>query len=149
MPELKEVIVGVHCTFNELIPSYSDESTAESFDLIGERYLDDKTRLEYATTRVAVYKGLIVAYRAPVLSTGHVGIEEKSPIHVADVVRMMSETNPAKRGSGGESASEKNLCGLVENTKTPGVVKLEGAKMARQSKYPNADALTEIFCLAV
>ena len=34
------------------------------------------------------------------LSTGLVGFEEKSPIHVADVVRMMSETNPAKSGSG-------------------------------------------------
>ena len=34
------------------------------------------------------------------LSTGRVGLEEKSPIHVADVVRMMSETNPAKSGSG-------------------------------------------------
>ena len=34
------------------------------------------------------------------LSTGRVGLEEKSPIHVADVMRMMSETNPAKSGSG-------------------------------------------------
>ena len=25
IPDMKEVIVGVHCIFNELIPSYSDE----------------------------------------------------------------------------------------------------------------------------
>ena len=66
IPDMKEVIVGVHCTFNELIPSYSDEyfnelnklsfevapdtSTVESFDhLIGERYLDDESRLEFVT----------------------------------------------------------------------------------------------------
>ena len=116
--------MGVHCTFNERILSYSDEyfnelqklsfeiavdeSTTESFShLIGERYLDDETRLEYVTTRVTVYKGLIVAYRAPV-QTGHVGIEEKFAIHVADVVRMMSETNPAKGGSGGVTAGVTN-----------------------------------------
>ena len=117
IPDLQETIVVVYCTFNELIPSYSDEyfnelnklsfevakdeSTVESFKhLVGERYLDDDTRMEFVTTRVSTYKGLIVAYRAPVLSTGHAGIEEKSPIHVADVVRMMSETNPAKSGYG-------------------------------------------------
>ena len=110
VPDLKEVIVGVHCTFNEIIPSYSDEyfneikkltfelapdeSTVESFThLVGQSYLDDETRMEYITTRVSTYKGLIVAYRSPVLTSGRVGVEEKSPIHVADVVRMMSETN--------------------------------------------------------
>ena len=25
IPDLQETIVGVHCTFNEIIPSYSDE----------------------------------------------------------------------------------------------------------------------------
>ena len=62
--------------------------------------MDDESRLEFVTTRVTAYKGLVVAYRAPMLSTGQVGIEEKSPIHVADVIRMMSESNPAKGGSG-------------------------------------------------
>ena len=36
----------------------------------------------------AKHKGLIVAYLAPVLQDGNSGVEEKSPIHIADVVRM-------------------------------------------------------------
>ena len=69
----------MHCTFKELIPSYSneylnelkklsvevakDKSTVESFTyLVGERYLDDETRMEFVTTKVSAYKGLIVAY---------------------------------------------------------------------------------------
>ncbi len=116
MPDLKELIVEVHCTFNGIIPSYSEEyynelkklsfevapdvSTTELFNhLVGERYLDDETRMEFVTTRISNYKGLIVAYRAPILSSGEEGIEEKS-IHFADVVRMMSETNLAVRESG-------------------------------------------------
>ena len=37
---------------------------------------------------MALYKGFIVAYRAPVNINGRVGFEEKSPIHIADVVQM-------------------------------------------------------------
>lgn len=66
-----------------------DESTVESFEhLVGVRYTDDESLLEFETTRVTLYKGLIVAYRAPVNIHGRVGFEEKSPIHIADVVRM-------------------------------------------------------------
>ena len=55
---------------------------------MGETYFDDDTLLEFITTRVEVWKGLIVAYRAPVLADGKEVREEKSPIHVADVIRM-------------------------------------------------------------
>ena len=95
----------MNITFNEVIPSYAeeyyneidklsfevapDESTVEDFQhLVGEIYSDDDTLLEFVTTRIAEYKGLIVAYRAPVLDSGRTGREEKSPIHVADVIRM-------------------------------------------------------------
>ena len=105
IPDLQEVIVGVNITFNEVIPSYEeeyfnelnklsfevapDESTVDTFQhLVGESYSDDDTLLEFVTTRVVEYKGLIVAYRAPVLGNGRTGREEKSPIHVADVMRM-------------------------------------------------------------
>ena len=97
--------MGVNVTFNEVVPSYReeyyneldklkfevapDESTVELFHhLVGAKYLDDDTLLEFITTRVEVWKGLIVAYRAPVLADGKTGREEKSPIHVADVIRM-------------------------------------------------------------
>ena len=85
-----------------------EESTVESFEhFVGVKYTDDELLLEFITTRIVVLKGLIVAYRAPVNSQGSVGFEEKSPIHIADVVRMIewstsrlkfdeSELNPAR-----------------------------------------------------
>ena len=104
IPDLRDTVVGVNVTFNEVVPSYReeyyneldklrfevapDESTVESFlHLVGAKYFDDDTLLEFITTRVDVWKGLIVAYRAPVLADGTSGREEKSPIHVADVIR--------------------------------------------------------------
>ena len=99
VPDLKEIIVGVNCIFNEVIPSYreeyfqelsklrfemsKDESTVESFEhFVGIRYHDDEVLLEFVTTRVIVLQGVIVAYRAPVNKDGRVGFEEKSPIHI-------------------------------------------------------------------
>ncbi len=67
-----------------------DESTVESFEhFVGIRYQDDEVLLEFVTTRVVILQGVIVAYRAPVNKDGRAGFEEKSPIHVADVVRMI------------------------------------------------------------
>ena len=43
VPELKEVMVGVHCTFNELIPSYSDEYFNELQKLSFEIAVDEST----------------------------------------------------------------------------------------------------------
>ena len=48
---------------------------------MGEKYLDDDTLLEFVTTRVVEYMTHIVAFRAPVLADGKIGMEEKSPIH--------------------------------------------------------------------
>jgi hypothetical protein len=107
--------------FNEVIPSYeeeyynelnklsfevaSDESTVDSFQhLVGESYSDDDTLLEFVTTRVVEYKGLIVAYRAPVLSNGRTGREDKSPIHVADVMRMRESSLRLLKDSTGSHA---------------------------------------------
>ena len=60
----------------------TDESAVESFEhLVGVRYIDDESLLEFETTRVVNLKGLIVGYRAP-------GVEETSLIHIADVVGM-------------------------------------------------------------
>ena len=74
IPDLRDTVVGVNVTFNEVVPSYkeeyyneldklkfevaSDESTVESFHhLVGPKYLDDDTLLEFITTRVEVWKG--------------------------------------------------------------------------------------------
>ena len=53
------------------------------------KYQDEDDLLEYQNTCVAEFKDHIVVYRAPVLGEDQRGLEEKSPIHVADVVRMM------------------------------------------------------------
>jgi hypothetical protein len=97
--DLRETVVRVNCTFNEVVPSYReeyynelsklkfevvlDESTVESFQhLVGETYLDNNTLLKFITTRVVEYIDAIVAFRAPVLASRKIGREEKSPIHV-------------------------------------------------------------------
>ena len=62
-----------------------DASSVSNFEyLIGVRYVDDESLLEFETTRVTTHKGLIVGYRAPVLRDGKRGVEEKSPIHIAN-----------------------------------------------------------------
>ncbi len=67
-----------------------EESIVEPFEhFVAVKYTDDELLLEFTTTRVVVLKGVIVAYQAPVNSKGSVGFEEKSPIHIADVVRMV------------------------------------------------------------
>ena len=64
---------------------------AEFQHLGGERYQDDENSFEYENTRVVEFQGHIVAYRAPVLENDQLGLEEKAPIHVADVVKMVEE----------------------------------------------------------
>ena len=68
----------------------SDEADTDNFThLVGTKYFNDETRHEFMNTRITLYDGLIVAYRAPVPSNGVTGKEEKSPIHIADVIKMM------------------------------------------------------------
>ena len=55
--------------------------------------------------------GLIVPYRAPVLDSGRAGREEKSPIHVADVIRMR-ESNLRLDYKSGHSAQEAVVSGI-------------------------------------
>ena len=46
---------------------------------------------ELNDTSITLYKGLIVTYRAPVRNNGKTGNEEKSPIYIADVTKIMSQ----------------------------------------------------------
>ena len=120
IPELKEIVIGVNCLFNEVIPTYTEEyfaelnkikietvedsSTVSNFEyLIGVRYVDDESLLEFETTRVTTHKGLIVGYRAPVLRDGERGVEEKAPIHIADIVRMLGMSISSTRSVCGRS----------------------------------------------
>ena len=68
----------------------SDEKNIELYmHLVGERYIDNENQMMYVNTRVVLYDGMIVAYRALLKQDGSSGNEEKSPIHIADVIEMM------------------------------------------------------------
>ena len=117
VPSLKEIVISIHCNFNEVIPDYTEEYFSEltkynfevekqamdprEFDhLVGAKYIDDDDWMEYVNTKVGVVGGNIVVWRAPIVDTnGQVGIEESAPIFVADVVRMMgaARTPPTRQ----------------------------------------------------
>ena len=76
-------------------------------------------------TRIETYKGLIVGYRAPVLHGGKKGKEEKSPIHVADIVRMCGiSTSSPKMGS---DPADK-IKGVLKQ-KVPAAAEVAGPKL--------------------
>ncbi len=55
----------------------ADEKTVENFvHLVGVRYINDESLLEFETTRVVNLKGLIVGYRAPVQRDDQPDVEE-------------------------------------------------------------------------
>jgi hypothetical protein len=111
VPSLKEVVISIHCNFNEVIPDYRDEYFEEltkydfSYEsremnpsdfqhLVGAKYVDNDDWLEYVNTKVGVVDRNIVVWRAPVIdSKGNIGIEEDAPIHVSDVIKMMGSTD--------------------------------------------------------
>ncbi len=125
-PDLKEIIVGVNCLFNEVIPSYREEyfqdlsklqfkmakgkSTVKSLEhFVGIRYQDDELLLEFVTIRVVILQGVIVAYRAPVNKDGRVRFKEKSPIHTADVVRMIELSTSRLNNGESELSDERKI----------------------------------------
>ena len=68
----------------------TDEKNIDNFKhLAGTKYRDDETRHKYINTRIILYDGLIVAYRAPDRSNGEAGNEEKSPTQIVDVIKMI------------------------------------------------------------
>ena len=101
VPALNQQVVTVHCIFDENIPSRDEEYFAEidqlfklkirnpkDFNyLIGLHHQDDEDGLIYETTRVAVRKGIIVAYRRMVCSDVTTR-EEKTPIHIQEVANL-------------------------------------------------------------
>jgi len=92
-----------------------DESTVESFEyFVGIRYHDDELLLDFVTTRVVILQGVIVAYRAPVNKDGRVGFEEKSPIHVADVVRMIELSNSRLNEEESELSDERKVRSILK-----------------------------------
>ena len=108
---------AVHVLFDEKIPERAEEyfreldeaaalftlpdaMSEEDFKyLIGTYHIDDEDQLLYITKRVVRRKGVIIAYRACVTGDKEQK-EEKTPIHVQDVVRMVNETREHNRPTG-------------------------------------------------
>jgi hypothetical protein len=99
------VITSVHVLFDESIPERSadyfkeldeaivkvdsEERSVNDFNwLVGKYHMEDG--LLYKTTRVVVRKGLIVGYRS-LITDGKTMIEDKTPIHIADLQSMTEE----------------------------------------------------------
>ena len=99
------VVTSVHVLFDESIPERSveyfqeldaakvkmdpNERKVSDFDwLVGTHHMEDG--LLYKTTRVVVRRGLIVGFRS-LVTDGKVMIEDKTPIHIADVQLMTEE----------------------------------------------------------
>ena len=98
-------VTSVHVLFDEAIPNRSTEyyhdleqatvgvdpeaKAVEDFDyLIDKHHMDDG--LLYKTTRVIVRRGLIVGFRA-LITAGKQQIEDKTPIHIADLQEMTED----------------------------------------------------------
>ena len=63
--------------------------------LLGTRHKNDEDGLTHEVTRVAVSrKGWIVVYRSLVTASGMVSREEKVPVHIADIYRMITDLRP-------------------------------------------------------
>jgi hypothetical protein len=109
VPSKGTTVTTVMLTFDEAIPTHAefywkelsdppvvDTITGDVADfqcLVDIQYLDPDDGFKYQTTRVVVERGLIVAYRTPVKADGTpTSMEEDSPIHVKNVVRMIAAT---------------------------------------------------------
>ena len=118
--ELNDDIMGVNCMFKNIIPEYTEEyyNTINSLmiDMAkGEKdiesYRTNNTGNEnqqlYQNMIITLYDGLIVAYRARVKSNITIGNEEKSPIHIANVIEMI-KSEPSRHEAVEEIWSEKS-----------------------------------------
>ena len=117
------VVTSVHVLFDESIPERSveyfqeldaatvkldpNERSVSDFDwLVGQYHMEDG--LLFKTTRVVVRRGLIVGFRS-LITNGKTMIEDKVPIHIADVQLMTEELARrlhVKSGTGDDRTSE-------------------------------------------
>lgn len=135
-------LTSVHVLFDESIPErltdYFKELEAATvrtdpcerlltdFDyLIGKHHMEEG--LLYITTRVVIRRGLIVGFRA-LVTGGRQQIEDKTPIHIADVQLMTEELArrvAAKRPAphdGGDRVTSPTVSAAPPAASDPGVV---------------------------
>ena len=100
VPALDKVVPSAHVLFDEvtklsrgddqLLVVDPEKRSVEDFRYLEDiAYVDDtESDVLYVTTRVAVYNGYIVAFRAPVVN-GRRGQEESHPTHARDVEEIL------------------------------------------------------------
>ena len=179
------VVTSVHVLFDKSIPEWSadyfceldkatvkcdsEERQVSDFDwLVGQHHMDGEPL--YKTTRVIVRRGLIVGFRV-LITAGKQQIEDKTPIHIADIQTMTEEflqrlqKKPCDHygGTGGDAltagmvvmlqrpepevSSEKGMSPSAESTRrSPG----DGTKRVRtQRVLTNVATLGEIHSVDV
>jgi hypothetical protein len=132
LPDSDTFVTTVHVLFDERVPERSEdyfkeldeaaavftkpdgESVADFQYLVDTHHIDDEDQLLYQTKRVVERKGKIVAYRAAVTGT-RILTEEKTPIHVADVVKLTEDTE-SKMGASRSSASATAAAALLSRS---------------------------------
>ncbi len=97
-----------------------------------------KTVLEFITTRVAEHNGV---YLAPVLMSGRTIREEKSPIHVADAIKMRKLSFRLERKSGGDISAERQAGRVLAVATSDGVKRLVEDNCVKFDLRENVDVL--------
>jgi hypothetical protein len=123
LPASDTFVTTVHVLFDEEVPDRAEEyykeldeaaavftgpeseSVSDYEYLIGTCHVDPEDSLLYETKRVIVRKGLIVAYRAQVTGK-RFQPEEKTSIHVKDVVMMTDLTVSQRKAIADKAATE-------------------------------------------
>jgi hypothetical protein len=91
------------------------KSVTDYEDLIGSHHVDDKDSLLYETKRVMSRKGYLIKNRAQTTSD-YGQIKDSTPIHIADIDRMIiattlmtnKSTNASKKSAGSRDNTENN-----------------------------------------
>lgn len=101
IPSLDKVSESAHVLFDEitkvnrkeeeLLIVNAERKTVKDFSFLTHMaYKDEDNGILFVTTRVTTSRGLLVAYRAPLMD-GRLGQEEPKPIHAQDVENMLTE----------------------------------------------------------
>ena len=130
---------------SDILAIAEESKNVKDFEyLIGMVYKDDENNLLYVTTRIAVDKGFIVAYRCPYINDNTTK-EEHNPIHVADVIKLVDTFNsfnsPMVVERGKTSATVLNT--TTQNALASDVNRVAGTKRALDPAVSTSEAVSK------
>ncbi len=115
-------------------------------------------RHQFVVSRLAVYKGFIVAYRKPVIGPGQFGQEQKTPYHVADIAKLAQTHDQfvvlsrleVDEGSSGQSDSKAPQMSMPEVEERGGgrgrELQLDDSGWGTTPSVPASCALCRPYC---